>query len=105
MNQNYNNLPKTFRQVFSEVIQQAETFSIDAKVLQALLIQPLVSDHFNQAQEITNQRMDDLRQACRKNATPIMRLLATLSLLQLVDFLCQLKAAKTPWQKSRKSYS
>jgi hypothetical protein len=80
MNQNYNNLPKTFRQVFSEVIQKAETFSIDAKVLQALLIQPLVSDHFNQAQEITNQRMDDLRQACRKNATPIMRLLATLSL-------------------------
>ena len=102
MNQNYNNLPKTFRQVFSEVIQQAETFSIDAKVLQALLIQPLVSDHFNQAQELTNQRMDYLRQACRKNATQIMRLLATLSLLQLVDFLCQLRAAKTPWQKSRK---
>ena len=86
MNQEYNNLPKTFRQVFSEVSKQAETFGIDANVLQALLIQPLVSDHFNEAQEITNQRMDDLRKACQKNATQIMRLLATLSLLQFVDF-------------------
>ena len=101
MNQDYNNLPKTFRQVFSDVSKQAETFGIDAKVLQALLIQPLVSDHFNEAQEITNQRMDELRQACQKNATKIIRLLATLSLLQLVDCLRQLRGAKTAWQKSR----
>lgn len=101
MNQNYDNLPKTCRQVLSEVSKQAETFGIDANVLQALLIQPLVSEHFNQAPEITNQRMDDLRKACRKNATKIMRLLATLSLLQFIAFLCQLRAATTPWQKTR----
>ena len=101
MNQNYNNLPKSFRQVFSEVSQQAETVGIDAKVLQALLIQPLISDHFNEAQEITNHRMDELRTACRKDATKIMRLLAKLSLLQLVDVLLRFRAATTPWQKTR----
>ena len=85
MNQEDNNLPKSFRQVFSAVSKQAETFGLDAQVLQALLIQPLVSDHFNQAQEITNQRMDELRQACRKDATKIMRLLAKLASVLLAN--------------------
>lgn len=101
MKQKYDNLPKTFSQAFLEVTKEAETFGIDAETLQALLIQPLVSDHFSDAEEITGQRMDTLREACRKNATKIMRLLSRLSLLQLVDFLERFRAAKTPWQKTR----
>ena len=101
MNQEYNNLPQTFCQAFLELTYEAETFGIDADLLQALLIQPLVSDHFSEAQEITNQRMDSLREACLKNATRIMRLLSKLSLLLFVDFLSRLLEAKAPWQKTR----
>jgi hypothetical protein len=101
MDQQYSNLPETFCQTFLEVTQQAETFGIKADLLQALLIQPIVSDHFNEAQEIINQRMDNLREACRKYSTKIMRLLMKLSLLMFVDFLSQFRTAKTPWQRTR----
>jgi hypothetical protein len=95
------NLPETFSQVFSEVIESAEDFGIDADTLQALLIQPLIGDHFNQTQEITNQRMDALRLSCRNNASKIMRLLSKLSLLQFIDFVLRLQSAQKPWEKTR----
>ena len=42
------------------------------KMLSALLIQPLISDNFNDAQQTTDIRMDELRQACREHASDIM---------------------------------
>ncbi len=101
MNHEYSTLPFSFRQVFSEVLSEGEALGLESDVLLALLLQPLVSAHFKDAEEKIHHRMDRLRAACHKNATKIMRLLMKLSLLLLVDFLLRYQEAQTPSQKTR----
>jgi hypothetical protein len=79
MNQGYSTLPESFRQVFSEVLSESEAIGLESDVLLRLLLQPLVSDNFKDAEEKINRRMAHLRIACRKNAGRIMRLLMKLS--------------------------
>ena len=68
----YDILPLSFSKVLAEINQHASDFNIESEILSALLIQPLISDNFNDAQQITDIRMDELRQACRENASDIM---------------------------------
>ncbi len=74
MNCVYDNLPPTINQEFSDLFDEAETLGIEPKILSALLIAPLVSDHLSEAESIIDQRLDILRETLTTNATPIMRL-------------------------------
>jgi hypothetical protein len=97
----YDSLPSSFSDVLSQINQQASSFGIDAETLGALLLQPLVSDNFNDAQQITGVRMDDLRQASREHGSDIMRLLCHLSMGQLATFIKRFNSAETPYQHTR----
>ena len=74
----YHNLPPTMSEEFTALCDEAQTLGLDPTIISALLIAPLVSDHITEAEGIVGQRLDTLRQAMRKNATPIMRLLSLL---------------------------
>ena len=101
MNPAYDKLPESMSQEFFDLFDQAEELGIDPSVLEALLIMPLVSDHFSEAETIACQRLDTLRLALRKNTTPIIRLLSRLSFLLFVDHLSRYREATTPWQRTR----
>ena len=65
MNQEYSTLPVSFRQVFSEVLSESEALGLESDVLLSLLLQPLVSDHFNDAQEKVNSMKSlDIMERC-----------------------------------------
>ena len=97
----YHNLPPTMSEEFTALCDEAETLGLDPTIISALLIAPLVSGHITEAEGIVGQRLDTLRQAMRKNATPIMRLLSRLSLRLFLDYLNRLRSANHPWQKTR----
>ncbi len=101
MNCVYHNLPPTMSEEFTALCDEAETLGLDPTIISALLIAPLVSDHITEAEGIVGQRLDTLRKAIRKNATPIMRLLSRLSFLLFLDYLNRLRSANHPWQKTR----
>jgi len=79
MNCAYDKLPPTFSQELWSLLDEAETLGIDPKVLEAMLIAPLVSNHIAEAETVAGQRLDTLRTAIEKNATKMMRLLSRLS--------------------------
>lgn len=97
----YDSLPSSFSNVLSEINKHASSFGIQSEILSALLLQPLVSDNFNDAQRITGRRMDDLRQSCREHASGMMRLLCRLSVCQLATFIQRFNNAETPYQRTR----
>ena len=79
MNCTYEKLSPTFSQELWELLDEAETLGIDPKVLEALFIAPLISNHIAEAETVAGQRLDTLRTAIEKNATKMMRLLSRLS--------------------------
>ena len=101
MNCAYDNLPSTFGQELGELLDEAEILGIDPKVLEALLIAPLISNHIAEAETVAGQRLDTLRTAIEKNATKMMRLLSRLSFLLFLQYLLRFRQASQPWQKTR----
>ena len=97
----YDTLPESFSNVLEEINVSASSFGIPLDTLVALLIQPLVSDNFNDAQQITGMRMDELRQTCREHASDIMRLLCCLSVRQLATLIQRFKDAEYSYQRTR----
>ena len=79
MNCTYSKLSPTFSQELWELLDEAETLGIDPKVLEALFIAPLISNHIAEAETVAGQRLDTLRTAIEKNTTKMMRLLSRLS--------------------------
>ena len=73
---------------------------IAPKVLEALLIAPLISNHIAEAETVAGQRLDTLRTAIEKNATKMMRLLSRLSFLLFLQYLLRFRNASQPWQKT-----
>ena len=69
MNCTYEKLSPTFSQELWELLDEAETLGIDPKVLEALFIAPLISNHIAEAETVAGQRLDTLRTAIEKNAS------------------------------------
>ena len=46
---------------YRELLDEAETLGIDPKVLEALFIAPLISNHIAEAETVAGQRLDTLR--------------------------------------------
>lgn len=101
MNATYDTLPETFRQELSTLTKEAYELGIEPTVLEALLLVPVVSDHFAQAERVAGQRLDTLRGALENNATKIMRLLMRVSFLLFLEYLLRFRCATEPWQKTR----
>ena len=101
MNGTYDGLPPTFSQELSALLDEASTLGIDPKVLEALLMAPLVSNHIAEAETVAGQRLDTLRTAIEQNATQMMRLLSRLSFLLLLQYLLRFRQASHPWQNTR----
>ncbi len=97
----YDNLPPSIRQELIGLSTEAESFGISADQLAALLIAPLVSDNFSDAETVAGQRLDSLREAVGKNGTKLMRLLSRLSFLLFLEYLTRLRNAQTPCQQTR----
>ena len=100
MNCTYEKLSPTFSQELWELLDEAETLGIDPKVLEALFIAPLISNHIAEAETVAGQRLDTLRTAIEKNATKMMRLLSRLSFLIFLQYLLRFRNASQPWQKT-----
>ena len=101
MNCTYEKLSPTFSQELWELLDEAETLGIAPKVLEALFIAPLISNHIAEAETVAGQRLDTLRTAIEKNATKMMRLLSRLSFLTFLQYLLRFRNASQPWQKTR----
>ena len=69
MNCTYEKLSPTFSQELWELLDEAETLGIDPKVLEALFIAPLISNHIAEAETVAGQRLDILH-AARNYAFP-----------------------------------
>ena len=69
MNCTYEKLSPTFSQELWELLDEAETLGIAPKVLEALFIAPLISNHIAEAETVAGQRLDTLRTAIEKNAS------------------------------------
>jgi len=61
MNCTYEKLSPTFSQELWELFDEAETLGVDPKVLEALFIAPLISNHIAEAETVAGQRLDTLR--------------------------------------------
>ena len=55
MNCTYEKLSPTFSQELWELLDEAETLGIDPKVLKALFIAPLISNHIAEAETVAGQ--------------------------------------------------
>jgi hypothetical protein len=97
----YNTLPPSMRQELIDLSREAETLGIDWQQFSALLIAPLVSDNFSEAETIAAQRLDTLRETVRKNGTKLIRLLSRLSFVLFIEYLTRWRDAQTPWQQTR----
>ena len=60
MNCTYEKLSPTFSQELWELFDEAETLGVDPKVLEALFIAPLISNHIAEAETVAGQRPDIL---------------------------------------------
>ena len=100
MNCTYSKLSPTFSQELWELLDETETLGIDPKVLEALFIAPLISNHIAEAETVAGQRLDTLRTAIENNATKMMRLLSRLSFLTFLQYLLRFRNASQPWQKT-----
>ena len=76
MNCTYEKLLPTFSQELWELLDEAETLGIDPKVLEALFIAPLTSNHIAEAETVAGQRLDTLRTAIEKNASAFSPLIS-----------------------------
>ena len=101
MNPSLSNLPETLQQAFAEISEKAQTLGIDPSQLLALMMLPLTSEHFSDAEARVGQRLDSLRQALRANSVGLMRLLSQVSLSWFLECLARYRASATPCQKTR----
>ena len=58
MNCTYEKLSPTFSQELWELLDEAETLGIDPKVLEALFIAPLISNHIAEAETVAGKRLE-----------------------------------------------
>ena len=58
MNCTYEKLLPTFSQELWELLDEAETLGIAPKVLEALFIAPLISNHIAEAETVAGQRLE-----------------------------------------------
>ena len=63
MNCTYEKLSPTFSQELWELLDEAETLGIAPKMLEALFIAPLISNHIAEAETVAGQRLDILHTA------------------------------------------
>ena len=95
------NLPETLQQALAEISEEAQTLGIDPSQLLALMMLPLTSEHFSDAEALVGQRLDSLRHALRANSVGLMRLLSQVSLSWFLECLSRYRASATPCQKTR----
>ena len=93
-------LPSTLEQAIGEVAEEAQSLGMDASTLLALMMLPLTSEHFADAERALDQRLDSLRVALRQNSVGLMRLLSRVSFAWFVECATRFRQAETSYQRT-----